>query len=197
MHQREQVILHGNAIRFGEQCVVFAGNSGNGKSTLATAFYQRGYEILSDDLAVIDADFNVQPSYPQLKIWQDVADKLNIDTSKLTRIRYQVNKYAYPLKKGFCETPLPVSAVYILHTHNKDEIEFESVLGFEKFNPLKNHTYRSKVLNGLNLKKQHLANCSQLADRIRLVHITRPRSGFKIDELVEYVEKDLRDAGIL
>jgi len=191
MHQRNRLVIHGNAIRVGEGCVVFAGQSGNGKSTLAAAFHQRGYSILADDLAVIDEQGKVQPSYPQIKLWHDTAKKLEIEISRLKRIRLQIDKYAYPIKDGFCTIPLPIKAIYILNNHNQDEFLFEPIKGIAKFNPLKNNTYRINHLDGLGLKKQHFKRCSQLANQIQLTRITRPNDSFELNTLVELIEADL------
>ncbi|OIO67620.1 MAG: hypothetical protein COW18_02480 [Zetaproteobacteria bacterium CG12_big_fil_rev_8_21_14_0_65_54_13] len=196
LHQRGVLVMHGNAVRFGDRCVVFAGHSGAGKSTLAAAFHKRGHEILADDVCAIDAEGHVAPSFPQLKLWQDAAKRLSIDTDELNRIRLQVEKYAYPLDNPAMEH-LPVAAIYILNSHNRDEFEIESIRGMQKFNPLKNNTYRVGYLDGLGLKAEHLGLCSKLAGRIHLSRITRPNHGFKLDELVEMIMGDLRNKGIV
>lgn len=193
MHQRNRLIIHGTAVRFGDQCAIFAGNSGLGKSTLAAAFHQSGYEILADDLAVIDKQQRVVPGYPQIKLWHDAIVKLGIDTSRLQRIRRQINKYAVPLTTGFCHTPLPIRTIYILQSHNQKQYLFKPVEGFSKFQPLKNQTYRGGYLEGLGLQEQHLKICAQLAGRIRLVRLTRPDHGFDLDRLVELILNDLND----
>lgn len=191
MHQRSHLVIHGNAVRFDDHCVIFAGRSGNGKSTLAAAFHQRGRQLLADDLAVIDAQGRVQPSYPQIKLWHDAAEKLNIDTSQLKRIRSQIGKYAYPIPDLFCNKPLPVKAIYILSQHNKDDFIFEPIKGIDKFNPLKCQTYRIQYLTGLGLIAQHLQLCSQVASRVDVTRITRPDDKFQLDQLVDLIEADL------
>lgn len=196
IYQRNLLVIHGNAIRFGDECVIFAGNSGNGKSTLAAAFHQRGYEILADDLSVIDGQLRVQPSYPQIKLWHDSAKKLEIDTEGLKRIRLQVDKYAYPIKEAFCNKPLPVKALYILNTHNQADFVFTEITGMKKFRPLKNHSYRAAYLDGLGLGAEHLKLCSQLANNIDITRITRPSSGFKLDELVALLEEDINKSKV-
>lgn len=192
MHLRGDLVLHGNTIRFGDGCAVFVGTSGNGKSTLASAFYQRGYEILADDLARVDERLRVQPSYPQLKLWKDSAEKLGLDTAGLKRVRPQDEKFALPIRDLFCNEPLPVRAVYILHTHNQDAFELNAVRGVEKFKPLKNHTFRPHFTKAFGMQQTHLKRVSQLAKSARVVHITRPNAGFKIDELVQHIEADMR-----
>ena len=192
MHQRHRLVIHGNAVRFGDQCVIFSGVSGNGKSTLAASFHKRGYQLLADDLAVLDDRGCVQPSFPQIKIWQDTAEKLEIDTAGLRKIRPNICKYAYPLNQDeFCNTPLPVKAVYILSTHNQESIEFSPILGADKFVPLRNQTYRSGHIEGLGLKAQHLKLCSQLANSVPVARITRPKKGCDLDTLVSLIESDL------
>jgi hypothetical protein len=191
MYQRNRLVIHGNAIRFGDECVIFAGASGIGKSTLAAAFVKRGYQILADDLSVIDEHGYVQPSYPQVKLWSDTAKKLDIDTSNLERIRLQVKKYAYPLQQEFCTKPLPVKALYILNQHNQEDFIVEPLFGIEKFEPLKRNSYREGYLEGLGLNAEHLKLCASLASKIDISRIIRPLAGFKLDELVELIETDL------
>lgn len=191
MYQRNRLVIHGNAIRFRHGCVIVAGASGAGKSTLAAAFVKRGYQVLADDLSVIDDHVRVQPSYPQLKIWRDTAKKLDIDTSPLKRIRMQVDKFAFPLHEQFYSEPLPIKAVYILNPHNQPDLRVEEITGMNKFQPLKNQSYRGGYLEGLGLNAQHLTLCASLANQSRVARIIRPNNGFKINELVELIEDDM------
>jgi transcriptional regulator with AAA-type ATPase domain len=41
LHQREQIVLHGSAVRVGDKAVLFCGPSGAEKSTMAAALVQR------------------------------------------------------------------------------------------------------------------------------------------------------------
>jgi len=196
LQQRQYLVMHANAIRFGDQCVIFAGPSGNGKSTLAAAFHQRGFEILADDVSAINEKVEVMPSYPQMKLWHDAATKLDIDTKDLPRVRIQIEKYACPLEKGFCNKPLPLAAMYILGTHNRDEFLLEQMKGMEKFDPIKNNTYRMQYLEGLGLNGHHLQRAGQLSRQINVTRIIRPDTGFQLDKLVDVLLDDLQTNGI-
>ena len=189
MHQRNTLIIHGNAVRIGDECIVFTGDSGAGKSTTAAAFYQKGYEFLADDLSVIHANGQVQPGIPRLKLWQDTADKLKIDTAKLSRIRLQVDKYCYPIHTNLCKTPLPIKAIYVLNKHQKNTFLVKEVTGATKLQLLQSHTYRNGFVNGLNLKAQRFRLCSQLANQAAVFNIHRPDQGFTIDQLIEIIKK--------
>jgi len=196
LHQRGMLVLHGNAIRFGDHCVVFAGASGQGKSTLAAAFHQRGHEILTDDVCAVDGQGNVLPGYPQMKLWHDTLTKLDIERSGLSKIRLQVEKFARPLNDGFARTPLPVRAIYILNSHNRDEFLFEPLKGMEKFQPLKHQTYRKGYLDGMALNARHLQLCGKIAGNVHMARITRPNHGFQLDALVQHILDDLEKNGL-
>lgn len=194
VHQRGDLILHGCAIRFGDRCAVIAGHSGAGKSTLSTYLNLRGHELLSDDLTVLDRQGLVHPGFPQIKLWADSARKLGLDIAAMGRIRLQIEKYAYRVEQAFCDRPLPLAAVYILHTHNQAHTAFETVSGMGKLAPLRAHTYRPQQIKGMKMQPRHLQACSNLANRIRLTHITRPMAGNSLDEMADRMEADMLPA---
>ena len=187
-HQRGCLVLHANAIKVGDDCVVFMGPSGNGKSSLAAGFYLRGYPILTDDVAVVDSEGYVYSGYPQLKLWADVARRLQIDTAGLHRIRPQVEKFAFPTISNFVATRAKLRAAYVLSTHNQDDIVLSRIAGMAKFNPLKNNTYRINYVKGLHQQPVHFQLISTLAQQIQLFHISRPKAHFCLDEMISLLE---------
>lgn len=191
LFQRGLLVLHGNAIRIGQQCMVCVGHSGAGKSTLAAGFLQRGYEILADDVVPVDAACRALPGFPRIKLWQDTADQLSIDTAGLRRIRPDLEKFNYPLTNRFAGEPLPIRWVYILGSHQRPETLCEPIGGMDRFLELRDHTYRVRFLEGMALRTEHLQLCGRLAGRIHLNRITRPERGFELDALVELILADL------
>lgn len=190
LFQRGYLVLHGNAIQVGDQCLITVGRSGAGKSTLAAGFLQRGHALLADDVVPIDAHCRAVPGFPRIKLWQDTADKLGIDTAPLRRIRPHLEKYSLPLHDRFAGAPLPVRWVYLLGTHSEPDFRFEPIQGLRRFQPLRANTYRVRFLEGMALKAEHLQLCGQLAGRIRLVQVTRPEKGFALDELIDRLLDD-------
>jgi hypothetical protein len=179
-------------LRFGDKAVVFAGRSGAGKSTLTAAFNLQGYDLLADDLSVLDGQGRVQPGIPHIKLWDDAARSLGLATAEMTRIRLQVDKYAHRVEGRFCSEPLPLAAVYILHTHNRPEVLLKPVSGMDKLTPLRSNTYRCQQIKGLGLQAQHLQLCSRLANRVHIAHITRPQVGSSLEEMMTQVRADLQ-----
>lgn len=193
LFERGFLVLHGNAIRIGEHCMICVGPSGAGKSTLAAAFMQRGHQVLADDVVPVDADGRALPGMPRIKLWQDTADRLGIDTKGLRRIRPGIEKFNYSAVTSVPAHPLPVRWVYILDSHQQAHSMFEPVAGMARFPFLHSNTYRLSYLEGMGLKADHLKLCGQLAGRIRLARLTRPEQGFEVDALVDRILADVAE----
>jgi hypothetical protein len=191
LFQRGLLVLHGNAIRVGDQCLICVGASGTGKSTLATAFLRRGHDLLADDVVPVAQDCSVLPGFPRIKLWQDTADRFDIRTAGLRRIRPAMEKYDYPVRDRYAGEPLPARWVYMLTTHKSPETSFADITGMDRFLPLRHNTYRVRFMEGMALKATHLKLCGTLAGRIHLARITRPEDGFDIDGLVDRILADV------
>ena len=51
--QRRLLPLHGSAIAINGKAYAIVGDSGAGKSTLASAFLNKGYQLISDDVIAV------------------------------------------------------------------------------------------------------------------------------------------------
>ena len=65
-HQAGMYSLHASAVRVGEGVVAFLGNSGAGKSTLAAGLAQRGYDLVCDDICLLDPRPNAAAGAPSI-----------------------------------------------------------------------------------------------------------------------------------
>lgn len=195
LHQRDDLVLHGSAIEWEGGAVGFLGHSGVGKSTLATAFRQRGHAVLTDDLCVLrpagDGPLLAYPGFPQAKLWLDSLQRLDIPVKGLRRIRNKLEKRAVPLGDRFSTTPLPVRALYVLRLHNKDELKLVPLNGAGKFRTVRDQTYRFGFM-GIEDRVDHFQHALRLAQQTPIAAAVRPVEGFKLDELVAMIEGDLR-----
>lgn len=195
LFQRGFLVLHGNAIDIDGRAMACLGHSGAGKSTLAAAFAARGYRVLADDVVPVNADCAAVPGFPRIKLWQDSADRLEIATGALDRIRPELEKFNLPVRDRFCDTPLPIRWVYLLNPANEKGIALTPISGMKRFQPLLAHTYRRRFMEGMALRPEHLQRCGALAGRIHLARVQRPNKGFDIDRLVDALLADMERAG--
>jgi len=86
-----RVVLHASAVELPDgRAVAFAGVSGKGKSTLATAFFSSGYGLLSDDCLLLEnhnGTVYAMASYPSLRLWADSAQAV-VEGDKVTNAGY-------------------------------------------------------------------------------------------------------------
>ena len=191
LFQRCLLLIHGNAIEVNGGCLVCVGDSGAGKSTLAAAFLQHGNRLLADDVVPVDANGLATPGFPRIKLWGETARQLGIETDGLRRIMPDMDKFNVPLGERFCDTPLPVKWVYVLEPSEEDDFKLEPFEGMARFEPLHENTYRVHFLEHMALKPQHLRQVADLAGRIRMARIRRPKQGFRLPELVRFILDDI------
>jgi hypothetical protein len=194
LFQRGHLVLHGNAIRIGDGCMIAVGHSGAGKSTLAAGFHRRGYPVLADDVVPIDEDCRAIPGFPRIKLWHDVAEQLAIDTSGLRRIRPNTEKFNLPIREDFPEAPVPVKWIYVLSSEHQETMTIDPIAGLRRFMPLRNNTYRIRYLDGMALKPRHLELCGRLARQVRLARLARPRLGFTLEPMIDAILADIESA---
>jgi hypothetical protein len=65
------------------------------------------------------------------------------------------------------------------------------VSGLDRFEPLRSNTYVVRYLKGMALEERHLVACGQLASRIRLVKVIRPREGSTPEAVVDALAADM------
>lgn len=194
IYQRGHVAMHASAIKRGDSCMLICGNSGAGKSTLTRSFIDKGYKVLSDDITVLAEQEKfvfAQPAFPFIKLWKDSLEHLNMDETEGFRLREELEKYGFQLYREFYPEPLKIDQVFILTPHNKPEYEHEILKGVQKFNALKNQTYRYQfVLN--DLRPVHFNILNKLANQADLILLKRPQTPIDTQKLQDKIEKLLK-----
>ena len=197
LHQRKQFVLHGSSIVVGNSAAVFSGPSGVGKSTLAAAFFEKGYPVVSDDVCLVDMGGSgfprIHPGYPQFKLWADSVEKLGGDTRGLRPLFRHKDKYGLPMGDRFWREPCPLSRMYVLETWDPDRVEVRALSGMEKVEALLQNTYRMQFLEGQGMKEQHFRQAAEVAKSLTFRQVVRPRRQFCLRELVTAIESDFRD----
>jgi hypothetical protein len=190
LHQREFLVLHASAIQVPGGCIAFMAPSGYGKSTLAAAFYQRGFPVLTDDICAVrlrpKKSPEVESAIPQLKLSEASAKKLNICYEHLPPLPNK-EKYAFGTQENFIKKAQPLLHIYQLGRGNREDISLQPLSGISKFCALKNHTSHQWILGAMNLQAQHFSLCTTLQKQVPLSQLIRPTSGFQLEELVDFL----------
>jgi hypothetical protein len=179
-HQRGLLPLHANAIVVNGQAVVFAGQQGIGKSTLAAYYHSCGYGVLCDDVCVVSFDEGGRPlawpGLPRLKLWRDAAETFGYDSRKLERVVDELDKYNVPLTASVAKGPFPAARVYILSNWLPGAAtEITALTGSTAVQAIMSNTYRNIYLQPMRLTGANFVQATLLAKSAQIFAAPRRR----------------------
>lgn len=181
LHQRGLLPLHANAVEIDGRAFAFTGASGEGKSTLAAWFHDRGYPLLADDVAVLRFDeqrVTVCPGVARLRLWRDVIERTGRDATQFD-LSYAgdetYQKYDVPLAAGSTGGgDSELGAIYLLDRGTDFAIHrLEGVAAMEAISA---NTYRGQFVEAISAQKSHWVNCIRLARTVPVFRVARTRS---------------------
>jgi hypothetical protein len=195
--QRKKILLHASAILLNGKLMLFIGDSGAGKSSVAAELSKRGYTLFSDDVCVLD---DVQEgsskvfsyaSYPMMKLWEETVLELNDQKFNIShKIIPQISKYGQFFHDQFTVTPYPIEKIFILNPVENALVHYSAkkVTGIEAFEYLSKNTYRRQFLLESTLQSIHLKQLSFLVKASEITLLTRLKRESEIISFTDYVE---------
>jgi len=195
--QRGVIAIHGSAVILDGHCVIFTGVCGAGKSTLSAAFRERGYPILTDDVAALivgdDGIPRVHPGCPHQKLMRDSAEAIGVDISCISPVFSggHEDSFAVPAYEGFWQSPAVLDAIYEITADGARDVRITRLSSIDKLTVLMNNTYQGGLVNGLGLTVEHFRHCLYIASRIAVSRLDRPEQVFSIEDQMRLVKEDL------
>lgn len=199
--QRGIFPIHGSTLcrRGEEQCFLVTGVQKAGKSTLAAALIEDGYEIITDDVspAVFDREGNpwVLPSYPQQKLTKDTLNFLGKETTSFTLIMGRINKYAVPREAEFSPSPKRLKNIYEMERGNGERVKLQPVIGMDKLRLIMSNVYRFGFAQEMGLEKEIFLTAAKMAEKVTLFQIIRPEDVITVKEVKETILHNLGNGG--
>ena len=173
-------MLHASATKLGRRVVIFLGDSGTGKSTLAGKFHQTGESVISDDcLQIKDSKtgISVIPTYPGVRLWEDSLDFLFPHQSKTETVADYSTKKRVLLeeKAGFeYRKGLPILAVFVLSHPDQashGEVSFERLSNSEAFIALMKQSFQLDVMDVKRIT-HHMRAFGRIVPRLPIYRLT-------------------------
>jgi len=193
LHQRAMLVLHASAVEVDGRAVLFLGDKGFGKSTMAVAMKERGYQLVADDVVAIAFDPErgpcVVPSFPQAKLWPSAAAAIGLDAESLPRLQRGYEKRAYRVRDGFPTKPVPLGRAYVLSIGDTLGVEplssLDGVVAIVRAAYLLEHL-RATQTDGRNLRQSAIA-----AAVARPARLSRPDSLDLLSDVADLVVSDV------
>lgn len=189
--QRKILPLHGSAVVIDGKAYAFVGERGAGKSTLAQAFLNKGYQLLSDDVVAVSITKEngpiVTPSYPQQKLWQECLNEFGMDTRKYHPLFDRETKYAVPVPTKFSSESVQLAGVFELVKSKNEQIDISRIEGLERLHTLYSQTFRNFLIQRLGFREWHFKSCASFVNQIDVYQIRRPSVGFTAHKLASLI----------
>lgn len=169
-YQQKMIPMHGGVFIHNGKGILVSGISGNGKSTILSALFQKGYQLISDDISnveIIDGKLMVHPCYPRILIWKDTAERLKIDLTAIPKMRSDMEKYLLPIDSTFVNEPVELTKIIVL-THSEVKEKTIEVKGLGKIESLRRNTFKPWMVNIFGSQKEHFLQLSKMANMVQL-----------------------------
>jgi hypothetical protein len=197
--QRGIPVLHAAVVTDAAgRAVVLAGDSGAGKSVLLAALAQRGWGLLTDDLAPVTLDDDrvavAVPTWREVILWPDSVGHVVDATS--TAEGDDVREFgpsglrrAVGWDDRFVDEARPIRAIWWLGVHSFDPIEVRGVEGVSRFDALAAMAYNRRIASALLDRASYLRVAGTVAGSgIPIRRLIRPRGRWTADELADIVQ---------
>lgn len=178
LYQRNQIALHASCVYDDRGAVLLCGESGAGKSTIASFLLDKGYRFMADDITLVDTDRNevicAYAAFPFRKLCPEVVKNSNISLADAVCLSGEDNKYMIPYKGSIPKDPVPVRAIIILTLSEDSQICTEELEGVQKAYSCRDNMFLSTILEGdLHTVQQGYA-IMQIASAVPMFRIDRP-----------------------
>ena len=197
-YQRGWAMLHGSAAARDGRAVLFCGDAGQGKSTLAAAMNARGWDLVGDDLSRVEPGGEgqapvIHPSSARLKLWDSALRQLGLSSDGLERDFFREEKYHLGVDQDqLAARPMPLAAVFILGWD--DRLTAERLRGAQAVRGLAEASmYRKEYLELMGTLAEQIVHCARIAGNVPIYRIGRPRNFELLPDVCLQVEKLFSD----
>ncbi len=181
--------LHCTAVVVDGGTVGLIGDCGFGKSSLAAAFIQAGYPLVTDDLLVLKAEgpgFLAYPSFPRIKLLPEAAQAFLGEQANGAPMNPYTQKRIIPLRPDqYCPTALPIRAFFVLRPSSRgNRLTIRRLRPRQAVMDLIANTFNAKIKDSDRLRGL-LAWCAPIAAAIPVKSLSYPRGLTLLPRIVE------------
>jgi hypothetical protein len=190
--------IHATVLAIHGEAVVFLGDSGFGKSTLAASFISAGHPVLTDDLLMLhitDDGILAYPGPPRIKLFPEIARRFLGEMATGVPMNRDTERVIIPLNANqSCSVPLPVRAIYSLSAprdvFRKQPIRIKPLSPRAGLTELVKNTFNRSLVDSDRLTRQ-LEQTSRLATLLPVRELSIPRDLDRLTEVQQAILSDL------
>ena len=189
-------LLHGSAIENARSAYLFLGDSGVGKSSLASSLALKNYNIITDDICALSQVNNVMCislGTRQVRLLKDAVETLNIKGARYIKHPNAEPKFGHNFSNKSIQLKTKVEKIIELVVDPKmeEEIALEKVDSFQKIELLKANLYKEDLTKILKVTHQNFQFITHLANEVEFYRVNRRDRNFDLLLLTDFIEKNI------
>lgn len=189
--QRKKLAIHGSAIAINDLGIIITGDRGAGKSTLTTAFLDKGYKFLCDDVASLNFEDNItiNPGFPYSKLCEDTLVNLGLNKNLYKPIigDNKVKYFIYNEEK-FYPKKVPLRFIFEIEEGDVEKVIIKEVNGEKKIEKIRNNIFRGEFISVMGgFSTEYNEKILKLASKISFFAIKRPKNTYTLKEQINVI----------
>ncbi len=189
--QRGRLSLHAAIVATGPFTIGLAGDRGAGKSTTSMGLRQREYQLLVDDVGLLDLRGDrawVTPYARNVHLFPDAALALGLDFAALAPLAGGRQKAAFRGEDPPID-PLPLDRIVVLSpSAGVGAPRIRESRGAERLQALLPHTARDGLAPRILGRERYFALLAQLADCVPVHILQRPTGAWTLPAVLDLIE---------
>lgn len=187
--QRNEAAMHCSAVSNQNGAFLFCGESGSGKSTLTNAYLTRGYQLMADDMALVEYDKSgfakVKAAFPYQKLCRDAALRSGHSLEQLIYIDEEKDKFLVPCHDIFNAVPKVIKGMIILIKAPVTGVQCQKLQGLDVFHACANNLFMRHLLKENKYAPQTGSLCLKIASCVPVYVILRPDGVDTTQEVIQ------------
>jgi len=191
------IVLHASAVEINGVAVLFLGDTGWGKSTLATSFLMNGHTILTDDCLLIkqeNGNVTGMFSYVGARLMDDSIKAIVGEKFKLNKMAHYSTKKRLILHADFTNKndEIPIAALFLLtspeHAAKTGTILIEKINGAQIATEIIKHSFILDVFDKGKIAEKFSKTGGIAASGFPMYRLIYPRNYALLDQVRAVVE---------
>jgi len=197
LHQRKYLILHASAVSLDGEAVIFLGNTGDGKSTIAASLLELGHQFLADDIAAVQTAGVSHPlifgGFPHLKLWPDAAGGLEFQEDDLSSMHPDLTKKVLYDSFNFSSRATNLKAIYILRDSDSPKPQIIPLSYQNALVEIVRYSFLARLLDKMDSSVPHFEQASSLVNRVPIRFLKRRKDLSELRKVARLIVEDICD----
>ncbi len=196
LHQRGGIVLHSSGIEADGGAILFAGASGEGKSTLVAALSTRGYPVICDDVSHVSFNQEGRPLVSsdarRIKLTDESIHATGLEMGRREAVLANTEKTYVKPAKHWTGSDLPLRAIYLLQSAAINDAVVARLPSAMALNELRGNAHRPNIVLHTGQLPRYFQASAKILEHAPVYVVKRGRDLSKLASTMDILEAHWR-----